>query len=137
MPKRQKFFATKQILQKSQTLLFGSRILPGKQGGSYLRECLVYPINILIALALTSARAENVSASVVTKDHDIDQILLVTLLSRSKEKAYGRSKSKSISDCQRSWGLPAAQKAHAGQHALDWNRPEFSKAWRAHFLSHR
>ena len=47
------------------------------------------------------------------------QILLVTTQSRLKEKILGTIKPESVSKCRGSRGLPTAQKANIGQHALD------------------
>jgi predicted dehydrogenase len=59
----------------------GHRVEDPDMGGSYLRECLVYPISILAALAPDLAKAEGVFASAVTNDRGVDTSSSVLLSS--------------------------------------------------------
>jgi predicted dehydrogenase len=59
----------------------GHRVEDPELGGSYLRECLVYPISILAALAPALAKADHVAASAITNDRGVDTASSVLLTS--------------------------------------------------------
>jgi predicted dehydrogenase len=57
----------------------GHRVEDPAQGGSFMLECLVYPLSILVAMAPALAEAEQVSASSVVTGRGVDTYSSLTL----------------------------------------------------------
>jgi predicted dehydrogenase len=61
----------------------GHRVEDPGQGGSFLLECMMYPLSLVATLAPDLARADDVFASAVKTDRGVDVAASMTLVSRS------------------------------------------------------